>query len=342
MNLAVVGCGAVANEHLRVLKYLDAVDAIAVCDIDEKAATRAANEWRIDRCYTDFSKMLDHEKLSIVSILTPPQYHAALAIEAIEHHVNVLVEKPLTMSTSEAESVLNSLMRNPVKLTVNYNWLMTRAMRQAISQVNTQVIGDPLGTDIKLLHTKNDPMASDEKHWCHRLIGGRFGELLAHPVYLLQAILGNNLNVMKVLPEKRGSLRWMPYDELYVTLRSNTGVGQIYVSFNAPRPGIFIDIYGTRRILRVDLLNQNLISLGHRTVNKIDSAMDSLTVSGKLLFSTIGNTLEYFYRERGQNALQSTYRSLVDSILNDSEPAVTPQTAYHTVRIVEEICRGIR
>jgi predicted dehydrogenase len=47
-----------------------------------------------------------------------------MAIEAIRHGINLLIEKPLTMNTSEAELILEALKGSQVKVTLNYNAIL--------------------------------------------------------------------------------------------------------------------------------------------------------------------------------------------------------------------------
>lgn len=78
---------------------------------------------------------------------------------------------------------------------------------KALALVRESAIGQVLGMEVRMLQTKDDQMTSDAKHWCHRLLGGRFGEMLAHPIYLLQSVLGNSITVARVLPENLLALR---------------------------------------------------------------------------------------------------------------------------------------
>jgi predicted dehydrogenase len=311
---------------------------VAVCDTDERAALRMSKEWNIASHYTSLSEMLDRENPCIASILTPVPSHAPLAIEAVNRKVNVLVEKPLTMSTKDAAPILDALRSCSVRLTVNYNWLMGKAMQKALSAIEKGEIGQVLGIRVECLHTKDDPMASNEKHWCHALPGGRFGEMLSHPVYIAQAMLGHDLDVLEVVAGKRGNYDWMRCDELSILLRGKSGVGAIYVSFNAPRVSIIVDVYGTRKVLRVDLINQTCLEMRYRALDKIDLALDSISLSGQLLFHTTRNVFTYILRESGERAFQLAYRGLIDSIKNETPLLVTPEMAFDTVRIVEAIC----
>jgi len=88
-----------------------------------------------------------------------------------------------------------------VKLTVDYNALFSRTMMKALDLV-TQIAVGVLRMEVRMLHTKEDAMAANSKHWRHKLPGGRFGEMFAHPVYLLQAFPGDALEPACVLAEK--------------------------------------------------------------------------------------------------------------------------------------------
>jgi predicted dehydrogenase len=183
-------------------------------------------------------------------------------------------------------------------------------------------------------------MTTDPNHWTHKLLGGRFGEMLPHPVYVLQSFLGDKLHVKKVFVSKRGSIPWLPNDELLVTLESERGFGSLYVSFNGPRMSRTIDVYGTKKILKINLTRQMVLQLGSMGVSKFSVAKDCLSEACKLSVMTTKNALQYSFRKPGDNIVLF-YSMLVDSIRSRHEPLVTPEMAYNTVRIVEEICQDI-
>jgi len=341
MKAGIVGCGAQAREHLMALKRVNDLQLVAVCDTEQKRAAETAREWRIPHYYTQFAEMMEKEDLSVVTVITPPQTHASLIKEAINHHVNLLVEKPLTMSTDEAESVRRALQNTPVRLTVNYTALLSRVMLQALSLIRQGEIGNVLGSEVFMLDTPDDPMTADQNHWSHQLSGGRFTEMLSHPIYLVQSVLGNNLKVNQVIAEKRGNLQWMKYDELHIMLQSISGVAHVYCSFNAPRQEMLVEVFGSKGILHVDLENQTLVKAGRRTLSKIGSAKDTLRVSSTLTLQTARNAFTYLLRRRGESAIQTAYKSLINSISTNTELIVTPEMACATVRIVENCSKMI-
>jgi len=204
MKVGVVGCGEVSEFHFVVWRDMG-MPIAAVCDVNENTAMQAAERWKIPRYYTNSSSMLQNEELSVVSICTPPQFHADLAIDALRSGCNVIVEKPFTVTVKEADKVMDELQKSSAKLTVIQNQLFEQSMLRAMEQIKAGSIGQVIGMNVGMLHSKDEEIASNKNHWSHKLPGGRFGENLPHPVYLLQAVLGK-LEVKSVLTSTQISM----------------------------------------------------------------------------------------------------------------------------------------
>jgi len=110
-----------------------------------------------------------------------------------------------------------------------------------------------------MLHTPNDEMISDRSRWVHSLPGGRFGENLIHPIYVLRNLIGE-LNVRDVCAVKRGYYDWVNYDEPYATFDSGGKFGTIHISFSSPRYTFpfSIRVYGKELIINYDGTNLTL------------------------------------------------------------------------------------
>jgi 2-alkyl-3-oxoalkanoate reductase len=342
-NVALIGCGVIARMHLHALKKTNSLKVVAVCDTDTAKAVAIAKEWNIPHYYTDLSKMLSNENISILSILTPPSSHATLAIEAIKQGVNVLVEKPLTMTSKDANSINTALKGSSAKMTVVYHYLFTKAMLEALSLIKANEVGEVISADMKMVQNPGmDPMASDANHWSHKLFGGRLGEMLAHPVYILQSVLGNQLNIEKIFLGKRGKISWIPFDELHVLFEGEKGFGSLYVSLNAPRCMYELDVYGTSKILRIDLIRQMLLKEGPTGGSNLSLAKGALSDARTLSLQTARNAFLYSSSNKhGASAVSGIYDMFANSIRNNWEPSVTPEMAFNTVKIVEEICTVI-
>ena len=342
MDAGIVGCGGISGIHVNA--WRDAgVSVAAVCDLNEEASIKFSKEWKIPSHYTSFSEMLKNEKLAAVSICVPPKYHTNVAVEALEAGCNVVVEKPFTVTTEEAEQLLDVLKKTSGKMTVIHSQLFEHSIYNAMERVKAGEIGQILGMDVGILHSPDETMAADKNHWCHKLPGGRFGENLPHPVYLLQAFLGE-LEIKTVLTDKLNSHPWMPIDELRVILQAGKNrFGTIHISFNAPghdRTVVQTSIYGTAGIIHADIypVSTLFVSKPGRGILHFGNVFQQFRIWGAYLKNIV------IKRRKPQNYSVSHARiikSFVESLSGNGEPLVTPEMGYENVKVVEAICKQI-
>ena len=94
------------NAHIPAYKHFDGdFEIAAVQDINEKAAKLTAEKYGIKKYYTDAEKMLDEQKPDLVSVCVPNCFHKEYTVMALSHGANVLCEKPLAVSYSDAREM---------------------------------------------------------------------------------------------------------------------------------------------------------------------------------------------------------------------------------------------
>lgn len=339
VNIVIVGLGAIAQEHLRIWRKMSKVTIAAVCDSNEQRAREAAKAWKIPVYYTDLNEVLEKQSISIVDICTPPQAHCSLILQALEAGCHVIVEKPLAMTAKEAKTIISAHKGSKAKVGIIHNWLFVPVMRRALPLVKKGNLGKLVSAQISIPSTQDDAMLANKDHWCHSLPGGRFGEMLAHPIYILQAILGQ-LEVKSVHAMKLGSYPWVGFDELRIDLEADESSASIYASFNCARDDAVIDIYGTKGILKINLDNDTMVRLKSRPLTILSKGMDSLQQASQVVSSTTRGAL-YKLSGRWIGGTELCLRAFVDSVLNDKEPLVSLEAAYYTVELLEQICRSI-
>lgn len=339
LNIAVVGLGDVAQEHMRIWRKLNNVRLAAVCDSNELRAREVAGRWGIPFSSGDFGEIIRRESISIIDICTPPQTHCSLILQALNVGRHVIVEKPLATTTDESEMIVSAQIRSDAKITVIHNWLYVPVMIRALSLVRNQVLGEILNVEIKALSRPDDAMLSNEDHWCHVLAGGRFGEMLAHPIYIIQALL-RQPEVKSMQSLKLCDRPWVGSDELWVNLEANRACASIYASFNSCRDNIIIDIYATNGILNIDIDSDSMVRLGSRPRKLLAKGMDSLWQACQLSFSISRGAVSKV-SGRWMSGTELCIRAFVESVLNDREPVVTLRQACDTVELLERICQHI-
>ncbi|MFT3768662.1 MAG: Gfo/Idh/MocA family oxidoreductase [Minicystis sp.] len=105
MNIAVVGCGYVADLYLRTLPEHAEIRLAGVLDRDPVRAERLAARAGV-RCYRSLEEVLDDGSVEIVVNLANPSSHHAISKAALLADKHVYSEKPLATSFPEAAELV--------------------------------------------------------------------------------------------------------------------------------------------------------------------------------------------------------------------------------------------
>ena len=340
LRVGIVGCGEVARVwHIPPLLKIRGVEIAAVCDMNEQAAKQAAERIGTGSYYVDISDMLRREKLDIVDICTSPRSHTPLCIEALEAGCHVLVEKPIALSTQEADEMVRASKKNGVKLCVAHSKLFQQMTIRAKRMVDSGHIGRLTGIDIRDAWRKDNADLANREHWYHELPGGVFGEMLPHSIYLAMSFLGD-IEVTSVQTKKLTDHGWVVADEMRVIVEGDNGLGTIALSCNWPKGESTIDIFGTRRNLHISLRSALLTRYGSGGASGLWRGLDNLNQGYQHLVCTAAaafNTMLGRYNS-GHHTLISRF---IDSVRDNTEPPVTGEEGREVVRQMEIIVAGM-
>ncbi|MGI6715705.1 MAG: Gfo/Idh/MocA family protein [Eubacteriales bacterium] len=106
----IVGCGNIFPMHAVSVTKCENAKLVAVCDIKEDRAIRCAKEFNCNY-YTDYKEMIEKENLDVIHICLPHYLHPIVAIYAMEHGVNVLTEKPMSITLEDAKAMIDTANR---------------------------------------------------------------------------------------------------------------------------------------------------------------------------------------------------------------------------------------
>ena len=339
INVAVIGCGYVSKSHFAAWARIPFAKVVAVCDTNEKAVAKAARDWNIPKQFTSISKMIDFKKVTLWDICTPIKTHKDLAIQGMKSGFDVLIEKPLTLSSKEAKEVVDCQKATGRKASVIHNWLFEPPVLKADEIVKQGHIGEVIAAHMSILHPEYEPMTANKNHWSHRLTGGRFSEMLIHPIYLLQNFLGP-IKLEDIKVTKIGKYPWMKYDELFATFRAGEKLAGTYASFNAPRYSIFIDLFGLEGIIRLDVIDATIAVLPRIKLKRFSKAVDSSRQALQFFSSTFKNALKVLSR-RWFDGHEMCIRLFAESIIRDGTPPVTLEEAFKVVKVLEDASKRI-
>ena len=136
----VIGVGFIGAVHIEALRRLGNVDVVALCD--QVNTTDLAERMGIPAAFCDYRAMIDACDLDFIHICTPNKTHFAIASYALEHGVNVICEKPLTLDSQQARQLLELAEQKGLVHAVNFHsrcYPMIRQMKemQAVRKLGT-------------------------------------------------------------------------------------------------------------------------------------------------------------------------------------------------------------
>jgi scyllo-inositol 2-dehydrogenase (NADP+) len=120
----VIGYGGAFNmgrAHLSSMQKNPAMVAAAVCELDGARRKVAEEDFPGIATYSSVGQMLRHADLDLVSIITPHNTHAKLAIQCLDAKVGVVVEKPMAISSAEVKGMMSTAKRRKVMLSTFHN-----------------------------------------------------------------------------------------------------------------------------------------------------------------------------------------------------------------------------
>jgi len=335
INVAIVGCGAVANSHFAAWRRIPYAKIKAVCDSNNEAAEKAARNWRVPLKFNSVFEMIDSKVITLWDICTPIQTHKDLAIQAMKNGFDVLIEKPLTITSKEAKEIVECQNTTGKKAGVIHNWLFEPPILKARAVVEHGDLGEIISAQIDVLHTKDEPMTANQNHWSHKLPGGRLSEMLIHPIYLLRYFVGG-IDLASVEVSKIGEYPWMKYDELFATFKADEKLAGTYVSFSAPRNSIYVNLFGRRGIIRLDIINATVNVLPSVSISRFNKVLDSTRQAIQLSASTLENALKVLTKQ-WFDGHEMCIRLFAESIVEEKEPPVPVQEGYEVVKVLEDM-----
>ncbi|MCW8816819.1 MAG: Gfo/Idh/MocA family oxidoreductase, partial [Ignavibacteriaceae bacterium] len=143
-RVAVIGLGSVAQlVHLPNLLKIKNTEVTAVAEINRNRLFSIGDKYEIKNRYTNYKDLLNNNNVDAVIIATPTHLHKQMAIDSLNAGKNVLVEKPLALTSTEGQEVIECAKKNNRKLMVGMNLRYRPDSMLIRSLIDAGEIGEP-------------------------------------------------------------------------------------------------------------------------------------------------------------------------------------------------------
>lgn len=144
VKIGIIGTGWIAESHISAYKNMPDVEVVAMADLVPGKAEAFAKKFEIENCrfYESDEALLAAEKdLDGVSICTYNGTHASCAINSLNAGVNVMLEKPFTVTLDEAVEVMKAEKKSGKILTIGFQPRMSENMKMIKKIVDSGELG---------------------------------------------------------------------------------------------------------------------------------------------------------------------------------------------------------
>ncbi len=128
LNVALIGLGYWGKNLLRNIVNSKLSNDVYICDEDIQRCIEAEATYRLKTSFSSAASVFSSEEINCVVISTPTTSHFELAKRALEAKKHVLVEKPMTTSSTQVSELISLAEKNDLILMVDHIYLYNPAV----------------------------------------------------------------------------------------------------------------------------------------------------------------------------------------------------------------------
>lgn len=320
VNIGVIGTGHLGRFHTKILNSLERVQFVGVYDIDTMRGTEVAKEFGT-KYFNNLDELL--KETDAVSVATVTSVHHQVAKKCLEKDINVFIEKPITATIEEAEELVKIASERELKLQVGHIERFNPALLAVEKYISNPLFiqsdrlaqFNPRGTDVAVVL---DLMIHDIDIILS-LIQSNVSKIDASGVSVVSDTIDianariefengavANVTASRISQKKMRKMRLFQKDA-YVSLDFNSGVSEVFRLIDSE--------------VSIDSAHINFGEMGIGSKKK------------KIIYEQ-PEVLEI-------NALKYELDLFIDSILKNTQPAVSGSDGLKALRVADEIISKI-
>lgn len=314
VNMALVGCGRIAQSHLQAITEIEECRLQGVVDVREDAARSVADQYG-SKAFTDYRQLLDENELDAVVVCTPPNTHTEIVTFFLEQGIHVLCEKPLAVNSHEAAELVQIAEDKSCLLMMASKFRYVDDVVKAKGIVESGILGD-----VVLFENVFCSKVDMRGRWNSRkeIAGG--GVLIdngSHSVDIARFLLGP---IMRVQAEEGKRVQKCEVEDtarLYFRTQSDAmGAVDLSWSIHKERES-YIDLFGTE---------------------------GALSIGWKCSKYRQNETLNWISFGKGydkSSAFRKQIQNFADSLTGSAMPLITAKDSLESVKVIESAYRSV-
>ncbi len=330
LRIGVIGLGRISVTHLQSIVNNEYASLVAVCDIIKDLAISTAKEYNCNY-YLDYKDMINNENLDAVHVLLPHHLHVPVSIYAMEHGVDVLCEKPISV---DYESALKAVERAE-KLNRNFGIIFQCRYNNSARFIKSKLDSGKLGKIISVRsvltwnRTEDYYNVADWRGTWDMEGGGVIINQTIHSIDLVNYLVGSPYKMVKATMSNRMHPSIEVEDTAEGLVEYENGVKYLFYATNN---------YGDNTPIEIRLTCEN----GNVLFNYDDAIIEykdgTKEEAHQLDFIDFGSSAMNYWGVQHKNQINQFYRS----VLGLEQLEVSGREALKTQKLIEAIYKSGR
>ena len=156
MRVGVIGVGVHGKHHVRILSAMEDVKLAGIFDVNKEIRENVAAEFHT-KSFDTMESLLG--EVDCVSVIVPTSLHCEVVMKCLEMDKHVLVEKPITATTEEADKIISEAEKRGLILSVGhlerfnpaYRSVAGKGLKPVFIESHRLSIYNPRGTDVAVV-----------------------------------------------------------------------------------------------------------------------------------------------------------------------------------------------
>ncbi len=344
IKVGIVGVGGIGKGvHLPAWMDNSKVEVVALCDIIQERAEKAAKEYGIKHIFTDYREFINFEDIDVIDICTPNYLHSTIAVKALEKGKHVFCEKPDAINVEEVLKMKKASEDFEKLLMVMRNNRFTASSQFLKNYIHQGNMGEIYAAKCGWVRRRGIPGKGGWFTTKEQSGGGPLIDLGVHMIDLAIWLMGNPTPVSVVgstyckfaNDDTKADSEHAKFGDT-----NNDGIFDVedltmgFIKFNN---GACLSIEFSWAS-NIESENKYVELLGTKMGSKWHSIDNKLKLFGETTGSTID--LSPNLDTRGGDGHKSNIDHFVECITNDVQPIFTPQQGVDMIKILEAIYKS--
>ena len=338
---AFVGCGVIADQHAAALQATPNGELTAVCDVSPITARTSASRLGAMSWHVDHRTMLESIRPDVVHVLTPPQFHQAVTIDALRSGAHVVCEKPITFTTAQLHEVLDAASTAHRQIIESHNYGFNDEIRALDDHLAAGRLGRVIDVEVTIAVPIHEGRFADPASPFASFPAGAIHDFITHMVYLgLRFFPGEEPEFVQSKWRNLSGVPALRYDDLVATVTMPSGSVRLRFSSHFAPISCRIVVHGTKGQAETDLYRPYQRAEIERPGGKLGSLVNH-AANGAGFVAWAGRNFRNKLLDRGTYHGMPRMVSAFYASLDGSSPTPVPhEIMLRTSHVIDALVAG--